>query len=208
MNRADFFARWSALHGNASITGVVKGWLSISFRCAQLLARLRITPNVLTFSGVILAAAAWPLARSWWALPLVMFSLVADGLDGSLAIYGARDSIRGALIDSCADRITEAFFLLVFYRIAPTAATALFLAWVLSFTQEYIRARAMGLGNKSTGVVTISERPVRVIILLVALVGSHVSHNFTEISAYFWLVLQFIAISQLVRFQRRSIELA
>ena len=205
MNRADFFARWSSLHGGAPITGVVKGWLSISFRCAQLFTRIRLTPNALTFGGIVFSAAAWPLATSWWALPLVMFALFADGLDGSLAIYRGVDSIRGALIDSFADRISEAFFFLVFYRISPTTATALFLAWILSFTQEYIRARAMGLGNKSTGVVTISERPVRVIILLVALVGSHVSHNFTEISAYFWLVLQFIAISQLVRFQRRSI---
>jgi len=205
VNRADFFARWSSLHGGAPITGVVKGWLSLSFRFARLFTRIRLTPNALTFGGIVFSAAAWPLATSWWALPLVMFALFADGLDGSLAIYRGVDSIRGALIDSFADRISEAFFFLVFYRISPTTATALFLAWILSFTQEYIRARAMGLGNKSTGVVTISERPVRVIILLVALVGSHVSHNFTEISAYFWLVLQFIAISQLVRFQRRSI---
>lgn len=205
MNRADFFARWSSLHGGAPITGVVKGWLSISFRCAQLFTRIRLTPNALTFGGIVFSAAAWPLARTWWALPLVMFALCADGLDGSLAIYRGVDSIRGALIDSFADRISEAFFFLVFYRISPTTATALFLAWILSFTQEYIRARAGGLGNKSTGVVTISERPVRVIFLLVALMSFHVNQTLPEVSAYIWLAIQVIAISQLVRFQRQSI---
>ena len=205
MNRADFFARWSTLHGGAPITGVVKGWLSLSFRFARLFTRIRLTPNALTFGGIVCAVAAWPLARSWWALPLVMLALFADGLDGSLAIYSGVDSIRGALIDSFADRVTEAFFFLVFYRIAPTVATALFLAWILSFTQEYIRARAGGLGNTSTGVVTLSERPVRVIFLLVALTSFHVNRTLPEISAYIWLAIQVIAISQLVRYQRQSI---
>jgi archaetidylinositol phosphate synthase len=205
VNRADFFARWSSLHGGAPITGVVKGWLSLSFQFAQLFTRIRLTPNGLTFGGIICAAAAWPLARSWWAVPLVMLALFADGLDGSLAIYSGVDSVRGALIDSFADRVTEAFFFLVFYQIAPTAATALFLAWILSFTQEYIRARAGGLGNKSTGVVTLSERPVRVIFLLVALTSFHVNRTLPEISAYIWLAVQMIAISQLVRYQRQSI---
>ena len=205
MNRADFFARWSSLHGGAPITGVVKGWLSLSFRFARFFTRIRLTPNALTFGGIVCAVAAWPLARSWWALPLVMLALFADGLDGSLAIYSGVDSIRGALIDSFADRVTEAFFFLVFYRIAPTVATALFLAWILSFTQEYIRARAGGLGNTSTGVVTLSERPVRVIFLLVALTSFHVNRTLPEISAYIWLAIQVIAISQLVRYQRQSI---
>ena len=205
MNRADFFARWSSLHGGAPITGVVKGWLSLSFRFARFFTRIRLTPNALTFGGIVFAAAAWPLAKTWWALPLIMFALFADGLDGSLAIYSGVDSIRGALIDSFADRVTEAFFFLVFYRIAPTVATALFLAWILSFTQEYIRARAGGLGNTSTGVVTLSERPVRVIFLLVALTSFHVNRTLPEISAYIWLAIQVIAISQLVRFQRQSI---
>jgi len=205
VNRADFFARWSSLHGGAPITGVVKGWLSLSFRFARFFTRIRLTPNALTFGGIVCAVAAWPLARSWWALPLVMLALFADGLDGSLAIYSGVDSIRGALIDSFADRVTEAFFFLVFYRIAPTVATALFLAWILSFTQEYIRARAGGLGNTSTGVVTLSERPVRVIFLLVALTSFHLNRTLPEISAYIWLAIQVIAISQLVRFQRQSI---
>ena len=205
MNRADFFARWSSLHGGAPITGVVKGWLSLSFRFARLFTRIRLTPNALTFGGIVCAVAAWPLARSWWALPLVMLALFADGLDASLAIYSGVDSIRGALIDSFADRVTEAFFFLVFYRIAPTVATALFLAWILSFTQEYIRARAGGLGNTSTGVVTLSERPVRVIFLLVALTSFHLNRTLPDISAYIWLAIQVIAISQLVRYQRQSI---
>jgi len=205
VNRADFFARWSSLHGGAPITGVVKGWLSLSFRFARFFTRIRLTPNALTFGGIVFAAAAWPLAKTWWALPLIMFALFADGLDGSLAIYGGVDSVRGALIDSFADRVTEAFFFLVFYRIAPTVATALFLAWILSFTQEYIRARAGGLGNTSTGVVTLSERPVRVIFLLVALTSFHVNRTLPEISAYIWLAIQVIAISQLVRYQRQSI---
>lgn len=205
MERADFYAKWSALHGDAPITGAVKGWLTISYKCARIFSALRISPNGLTLVGIFAAAAAWPLSRTWWALLLILFSLFADGVDGSLAIYVGADSVRGALFDSLADRITEAFFLLLFYRLAPGSAAILFIAWALSFTQEYIRARAMGLGNTSTGVVTISERPVRVIILMVAIAGWHLNTHISVIAAGLWLALQTVAITQLVIFQRKSI---
>ena len=205
MERTEFFDKWSKLHGGAPIKGVVKGWLTLSYGAARFFSRVRVTPNILTSLGVVLAIFAWPTAHSWWAFPFILFSLFADGLDGSLAIYSGVDSTRGAMIDSFADRISEAFFLLLFYRLAPSCGVILFIAWSLTFTQEYIRARAQGLGNRATGVVSICERPVRVIILLLAIIGFHFNPHVASVAAYMWLVLQAIAISQVAVYQRKSI---
>ena len=205
MKRADFFATWSRLHGDAEISGFVRWWLSISYPCARLFSRLRVTPNVLTSFGVLFSVAAWFGAHSWWALAFVLLALLADGLDGSLAIYAGAESMRGAFVDSLADRISEAFFFLTFYRLAPRYVVVIFIAWIFGYVQEYIRARAQGLGHKTTGIVTISERPVRVILLLGTIIAWHINPRFASACAVAGLCLQLIALYQLADFQRKNI---
>jgi len=72
MNKADFFAKWSALHGNAEIKGIVKAWLKISFASAKFLSRLRITPNLLTLLGIVFAIAMAVNPLSLWTIPLLV----------------------------------------------------------------------------------------------------------------------------------------
>ena len=90
MNQTEFFAKWSALHGSAEIKGIVKAWLKISYGSAKFMTALRITPNLLTLFGIVfaIAMAANPLAL--WTIPLLVLSLYADGIDGSVAIYQNR----------------------------------------------------------------------------------------------------------------------
>jgi len=52
MKQVDFFKSWSNLHGNAKISGIVKGWLTISYFLVRPLAKLKITPNILTIFGL------------------------------------------------------------------------------------------------------------------------------------------------------------
>lgn len=170
MNQTEFFAKWSALHGNAEIKGIVKAWLKISFASAKFLSRLRITPNLLTLLGIVFAIAMAVNPLSLWTIPLLVLSLYADGIDGSVAIFQNRESQFGAVLDSVADRISEALWFYVAYRIGAPAWVVL-LTYVTASTQEYARARLGGLGISEVGVVTPAERPVRASFIFIALVA-------------------------------------
>ena len=176
MNQTDFFAKWSALHGNAEIKGIVKAWLKISFASAKFLSRLRLTPNLLTLLGIVFAVAMAVNPLSLWAIPLLVLSLYADGIDGSVAIYQNRESQFGAVLDSVADRISEALWFYVAYRIGAPAWIVL-LTYVTASTQEYARARLGGLGISEVGVVTPAERPVRASFIFIALVAYTIGFN-------------------------------
>ncbi len=170
MKQSDFFARWSELHGNAEIKGVVKAWLKISYGSAKLVSIFRITPNLLTLLGIVFAIAMAVNPLSLWTIPLLVLSLYADGIDGSVAIYQDRASQFGAVLDSVADRISEALWFYVAYRIGAPAWIVL-VTYAIASTQEYARARLGGLGISDVGVVTPAERPVRASFIFIALVA-------------------------------------
>ena len=176
MNQTDFFAKWSALHGNAEIKGIVKAWLKISFASAKVVSALRLTPNLLTLLGIVFAVAMAVNPLSLWAIPLLVLSLYADGIDGSVAIYQNRESQFGAILDSVADRISEALWFYVAYRIGAPAWIVL-LTYVTASTQEYARARLGGLGISEVGVVTPAERPMRASFIFIALVAYAIGFN-------------------------------
>ena len=180
MNQTEFFAKWSALHGSAEIKGIVKAWLKISYGSAKFMTALRITPNLLTLLGIVfaIAMAANPLAV--WTIPLLVLSLYADGIDGSVAIYQNRATHFGAILDSVADRISEALWFYVAYRIGAPAWLVL-ITYVIASTQEYARARLGGLGIKDVGVVTPAERPVRASFIFVALVAYAIDLNLVSL---------------------------
>jgi CDP-diacylglycerol--glycerol-3-phosphate 3-phosphatidyltransferase len=225
MVREEFFDRWSEVHGGAEIKGIVRWWLSISFRVASLLRRLRVTANSMTVFGVIIAFLLIVALRdegSEQAAPLLIaalllvISLAADGVDGSLALLTGRVSRRGAALDAIADRLAESFWAFAFIQIGADYRVVV-IAWLMAQTQEYIRARLGGLDVSEIGVVTVSERPVRASFLAVALVialiyaasggGEILAVTLTSavtIIAALWLLLQAIALGQLSRFAIRS----
>ena len=79
---------------------------------ARVLSFLRITPNVVTTLGLFSAIAIYFTSYTSQLLFLVIFSLICDGVDGSLAIYRNRASRGGELYDAAADRISEASWLM------------------------------------------------------------------------------------------------
>lgn len=170
MNKSDFNSAWSLLHGGAEIKGVVKTWLAISYASAKVVSALRISPNFLTLLGLIFAIAMAVDPLSLWTIPLLVLSLYADGIDGSVAIYQNRSSAFGAILDSVADRMSEALWFYVAYRIGASAWLVLG-TYVIASTQEYARARLGGLGISDVGVVTPAERPVRASFIFIALVA-------------------------------------
>jgi CDP-diacylglycerol--glycerol-3-phosphate 3-phosphatidyltransferase len=180
MNQTEFFAKWSALHGSAEIKGIVKAWLKISYGSANFMTALRITPNLLTLFGIVFAIAMSANPLALWTIPLLVLSLYADGIDGSVAIYQNRATHFGAILDSVADRISEALWFYVAYRIGAPAWLVL-ITYVIASTQEYARARLGGLGIKDVGVVTPAERPVRASFIFVALVAYAIDLNLVSL---------------------------
>ena len=169
MKEQQFNERWSELHGGADTEGVVGGWLSFSYQAARVCVALRITPNLLTFLGLGTAIAMGLSEYAAIALLLLVISLFFDGIDGSVAILRGAESKWGELLDSLADRISEAFWLYMGWRLGIPAWVVITM-WTIASTQEYARARLASLGHREIGVVTPTERPVRAIFMAFALI--------------------------------------
>jgi len=124
--------------------------------------------------GLVLSAAVpvVVLLGDWWlfvAAALVLASAVADSADGAVAVLTSRTTRLGAFTDAVADRLSEAAWLLALWLAGvPGILVAVCLA--LCYLHEYARARAAAAGMVGVGVVSVAERPVRVILTVVALV--------------------------------------
>jgi len=205
MNKSEFNSIWSSLHGGAEIKGIVKAWLAISFGSAKFLSKLHVTPNVLTLLGVLFAIAMAVNPLSLWAIPLLVLSLYADGIDGSVAIFQGRNSSFGAVLDASADRISEALWFYVAYKIGSPAWLVL-ATYVIASTQEYARARLGGLGISDLGVVTPAERPVRASFIFIALVCYALGLSLVVLAMSALFVLQLLSFYLVVRFAHNSLR--
>jgi len=132
---------------------------------------LRITPSMITIAGLIGCIPAMILvAQGNLLLGGIIFfvSSLLDLFDGALARKSNSSSDRGALLDSVADRVSEALIMagiLYFGWSIQDKSIVLFSfgSVVGSLLVSYIRARAEGLGlNLSDGWFT---RPERVILI-------------------------------------------
>ena len=206
MRREEFFDLWSKLHGGAQIKGIVRAWLTISHFIARPIVLLRITPNTLSLLSIFAAITFLLLIDSNWAIALLVLSLLLDGIDGTVAILTGKSSRFGAMVDAVADRIVEAIWAIAFYLLgAPWQAVLA--AWLAAFIQEYLRARAGGLGVSELLIVTWCERPVRATLIFIPLVGRLISLDLFMIAAWIWLMMQItscIALFSSLRSQLRQ----
>ena len=199
MTKDEFFLAWSKLYGDAKVSGIVKGWLSISFTVSKALAKIRVTPNALTILGLVCGILLYMNSNAIWAPLILVISLICDGVDGSLAIITRQSSKWGALLDSVVDRLTEVFWVLALYSLGVDSKI-LITVLILASTQEYLRARAGGVGLKQVGVVTVAERPVRASFIFIALVAFNLNLEILNQITFVWLILQAISFLTVVRF--------
>ena len=199
MTKDEVFLAWSKLHGDAKVSGIVKGWLSISFPVSKALAKMRVTPNALTILGLVFGILLYMNSNAIWAPLILVISLICDGVDGSLAIITRQSSKWGALLDSVVDRLTEVFWVFALYSLGVDSKI-LITVLILASTQEYLRARAGGVGLKQVGVVTVAERPVRASFIFIALVAFNLNLEILNQITFVWLILQAISFLTVVRF--------
>lgn len=201
MKRDEFFSTWSHLHLGAQVSGIVKGWLTISFAIARVLHFFRITPNLLTVTGILFAAVALFYPTTVIALAFLILSLICDGVDGSVAIIGKRESALGAIADSIADRITEALWFIALYQWGIPAEFCLAL-FALALIQEYARARMASLGFHEIGVVTIAERPVRASAIAIFMVLELLEFSFAPLAIYIFTAMATFSVYQVMKAAR------
>jgi archaetidylinositol phosphate synthase len=207
LSQDEFMGEWSSLHGNVQASGIVKGWLRISYRCARAISKLGISANALTCLGVLFAIATAIASPSLWSAFFLALSLALDGIDGSLAVVTGQASKLGAIFDASADRISEALWAVAFYRLGVPLSLVLFL-WLLAAIQEYARARIGSAGVKDVGIITPAERPVRASFLFVAIVAWHLnfSHGWISAIAQIILALQGISLILVLRYAFISLK--
>jgi CDP-diacylglycerol--glycerol-3-phosphate 3-phosphatidyltransferase len=149
-------------------------------KIASFLAFLRLTPNVLTVTGVFLnTAVAYVLIEGRFVLGGWLYLAVSmtDLLDGILARQRNLTTRFGGFLDSVMDRFGDTVIflgLLLHYAIIQNIPCLLLAAAALSLAliTSYSRARAECLIPKCK--VGFMERPERVILLAIGLVFNRV----------------------------------
>jgi CDP-diacylglycerol--glycerol-3-phosphate 3-phosphatidyltransferase len=216
-----YLDRWSAAHGGYDPRGSVwpRAWLRLTYAAGVPLARRGVSPGALTAAGVlacglvpVLAARGWPVA----AAGVVAASGLLDSLDGAVAVLRDRVTPFGYVLDSVADRVGEALYLLALWSLGAPGWWCVLgggLAWLL----EYSRARAVGAGLTAVGVVTVWERATRVAVtaaglLLAGAFGAFGAFGaagafgaFAAVTAAAWVVLGLVGVTQLLVVVRRRL---
>ena len=172
------------------------------------LDRLGLTPLTVSLIGLLITAiSGWIVSRGGLFFGAIVFVIGSgfDMLDGDLARLQGTVSRRGAFLDSCFDRLGEAFLLagLTWYfatlQFGADPVALVLITWVVvgSLTTSYVRARAEGVGETCS--VGFLQRTERVIILTVALLLGH------------WVlvpVLWFLAVATLATTVQRIVHVA
>jgi CDP-diacylglycerol---glycerol-3-phosphate 3-phosphatidyltransferase len=147
---------------NAPLKGII--WVCVA---------LGISPNVLTFTGVIVnITAAWLLGIGYfWSAGFVMLAAnIFDYIDGKVARARERETAFGAFWDSVMDRFSDiTLFIGLIYLYAHVKhvdyviITAL--AMMFSVMTSYTRARAESIITRCK--VGFMERPERIVLFMI-----------------------------------------
>nr|WP_296070784.1 CDP-alcohol phosphatidyltransferase family protein [uncultured Actinoplanes sp.] len=209
----EYVAAWSRLHGGFDPRGassVVRGWLRVAYRAGSWLGGKRIGPAAVTTAGLFLCLAVPAVvpAGRWGLLLgalLVLVGSFADGLDGAVAVITGKASRLGYVYDSVADRVGELAWLAAFW-LAGAPGWLVVSAGAASWLQEYLRARATAAGMEEIGVVTVAERPTRVLIAIFGLLLGFLLPPAITVAAAVWLVLALAGLVQLSVTVRRRLD--
>lgn len=214
VGREPFFDGWAELHGgyDPRSNTLVRWWLTGAYVVARPLARAHVAPDLVTLLGVVVSAGAAGLAyggAGWWyaaAALVVVLSGLVDNLDGAVAVLSGRATRWGHVLDSLADRVSDLLYLVALWAAgAPLAVCAS--GGALMFLQEYARARAAAGGMTEIGVVTVWERPTRVIVTAAFLASAAVLDDpWPTLGAWAWVGLGVIGLGQLLVVVRRRLR--
>ena len=179
MSRSEYFERWGALHGGLDPrTSIpVQAWLTVVYVLSRPLVALRLSPDMVTVLGMLVALCVpWLVVQDqlFAAGAVALIAGVIDNLDGAVAVMTGKSSKFGYVLDSVADRVGDTALLVGLGLAADTPWPAVAAAF-LAFLQEYARARAYAVGFTEIGVISLSERPTRVLVAGMFLIAAAVA---------------------------------
>jgi CDP-diacylglycerol--glycerol-3-phosphate 3-phosphatidyltransferase len=213
LNRAEYLQRWSALHGEVAPVGLVGGWLRLSYALARPLAALGVRPTAITLAGLGLAGLVLPSAAAGGRWPLlavvtIVLSGLLDSLDGAVAVLTDRVSRRGAVLDATCDRLADLCFIAALWLAGAPAGWCV-VGGAIALLHEQLRATARAGGMRDVGVVTVAERPTRVIVTAAFLLGVGLypgrAGDWATVGAIVWTVVGIIGFVQLALVVRRRL---
>ncbi len=212
LDKGEYFRRWAQLHGDYDPAAhlLSRTWLTTVYAVARHCRG--VPPLCITAAGVVVAIAVPLLAARGWvvlAAVAVLASGFLDSLDGAVAVGTARDTRLGFVLDSVADRVSDTAYVLAFFVLgAPGWLCAT--AAGLCALQEYLRARAAAAGMTEIGIVTVFERPTRIVLAAVVLAGGAVPgmsiHAVVGAGATAWAALAAAGLGQLTRAVHRALS--
>jgi CDP-diacylglycerol--glycerol-3-phosphate 3-phosphatidyltransferase len=211
----DYVARWSASHGGADPARVpfLRLWLRLMHRLATPLVRWRVSPDAVTLLGLGVAVGAALLAAQGGRWPVAAAVLVAstgvlDGLDGAVAVLSGRTSRWGAVLDAVVDRLAEVSYLVALWTLGAPGTWCV-AAGTSTGLLEYVRARAAVAGLAEIGVVSVAERPTRVLIAAMFLLGCGLypaqAAAWAGAGAGAWAVVGVVGLAQVLGTVRRRL---
>jgi CDP-diacylglycerol--glycerol-3-phosphate 3-phosphatidyltransferase len=177
----------------------------------RILSKSGITPNALTLINLVLnIVAAYVIATGHFLLGgvLVLVAGLFDLFDGALARFTRQTTRFGAILDSVADRISEAAILcglLIWYIPQEEASLEIVLIFIVligSFLVSYIRARAEGLGWQCQ--VGLFTRAERVIVLAIGLLINQIFIHSIFIALCVLVIFVFITVVQRLIYLRKQ----
>jgi len=136
---------------------------------ASLLAKLNLSPNVITIAGLILSffvTISFYYGSLSLALLFLILTSICDVLDGGVARVSGRVTRFGGYFDSVVDRYSDGLIFIGLMLYLREHYSLIFLAMLGSFLVSYTRARAEIFIEKCD--VGIAERGERLIILIFA----------------------------------------
>jgi CDP-diacylglycerol--glycerol-3-phosphate 3-phosphatidyltransferase len=210
----DYAGAWSRLHGGfdpREANFLVRGWVRIAYAVGSWLGRHRVGPMAVTTAGLLICflvpASVVLLDRPgiFLAAVLVLVAALADGLDGAVAVLTGRTTRLGYVYDSVADRLGELAWLVAFW-LAGAPGWLVVTAGAASWLQEYARARATAAGMSEIGVVTVAERPTRVLVAIFGLLAAFAHAPLITAATAVWLALTAVAGLQLLIAIRRALR--
>jgi archaetidylinositol phosphate synthase len=174
----------------------------------EILAKMGITPNMLTLSGLVASSLVALMYLNWnrnpW-MPLTagIFLLISgflDAIDGILARTTGKASVFGGFIDSVADRYSDAIVLSALTLSGKVFQWYGLATLIGSLMVSYARSRAEGYGVDMAG-VGLAERAERMIILALASMASLINPNILNWSLLILMILvHFTVIQRIVHF--------
>ncbi|GIM94503.1 hypothetical protein Ato02nite_062960 [Paractinoplanes toevensis] len=180
-----------------------------AYKIGSWLGGKRIGPSAVTTAGLVLCLCvpgAVSLGRAGLlaGAVLVLLAALADGLDGAVAVITDRASRLGYVYDSVADRLGEAAWLYAFW-LAGAPGGLVVAAGAASWLQEYARARAASAGMTEIGVVTVAERPTRVLVAIFGLLLGFALSQLVTVAMIIWVALAGAGLLQLLIAVRRDL---